>query len=472
MRQRLTIIISIAVVLGVLIALNTANYVETRDQPDSELTPNRSTYNSGATGTRAFYDLLNEAGYKVMRWRESSDTLLSDNRAHVSTFVIIGTTLLPIEKDEIRHLWSWVRQGGRLVIIDRFTGDLLPKSGEWIVSDEFGQYPGGADPANAAAMTDGVNAVHPAQPTLLTQNVQSVRLSRFASVIKFIYAKDKPETRQAEIEAVTIYPGADESPDESEPPPPYLAKPKDKTSAEVALSPAPVVHLSNSKGAVLVDYPHGKGRVVVLSDPYVVANGGLKLEDNLQLAINTVAGRDGLIAFDEYHQGKGLTRNALAAYFEGTPVLAICGQLALLVLVILWTRGRRFGRALPLPHVDRRSSLEFVASMAELQQRAGALDLAIENIYSRTRRVLTRYAGVDYHSSRSEIAQRVAARSALRREDVESLMRECEETINGARISERQSLDLAKRVRAVEAALGLRMRSRDVKQAVSAKREG
>ena len=101
----------------------------------------------------------------------------------------------------------------------------------------------------------------------------------------------------------------------------------------------------------------------------------------------------------------------LSSYFAGTPVLAICGQIVLLILLMLWTRGRRFARPLPLPQVDRRSSLEFVASMAELQQRAQAFDLAIENVYSRTRRVLARYAGVDYNSPRAEIADASSRRA-------------------------------------------------------------
>jgi hypothetical protein len=103
--------------------------------------------------------------------------------------------------------------------------------------------------------------------------------------------------------------------------------------------------------------------------------------------------------------------------------------------------------------------------MAELQQRARALDLAIENIYSRTRRVLTRYAGVDYHSSRAEIAERVASRSSLDRAPLEALMRSCEETINGRPVTERQSVELVRQLREVERALGLRMRSREIKQA-------
>src|SRR6267143_4220185 len=138
MRQRLAIIVTIAVVLGLLIALNAANYVQTSEQPDSELMPNRSTYNSGATGTRALYDLLNEAGYKVTRWRESPRILLSQARAKVATFVVIGRTLVPFEEEEARNLLLWVEQGGRLVLIDRRPdAQLLPKSGDWTISVEL-----------------------------------------------------------------------------------------------------------------------------------------------------------------------------------------------------------------------------------------------------------------------------------------------------------------------------------------------
>ena len=173
----------------------------------------------------------------------------------------------------------------------------------------------------------------------------------------------------------------------------------------------------------------------------------------------------GLIAFDEYHQGRGVTRNAFASYFSGTPVLAIAGQVALLILLILWTNARRFARPLPLAQVDRRSSLEFVASMAELQERSRAFDLAVENIYTRTRRVLVRHAGVDYNSSRSEIATRIAARSTIDRNKLETLMRQCEDAINGEPINWRQAIDLVRRLREVERDLGLRMRSREVRQA-------
>ncbi|HYN25361.1 MAG TPA: DUF4350 domain-containing protein, partial [Pyrinomonadaceae bacterium] len=456
MRQRIAIIITVVLVLGVLIAINAASYEGKDERQDTELSPNRSTYHSGATGTRALYDFLSGSGYPVMRWREVPAQLLGDTRQRVQTFVIIGDTALSIDEDEARSLLLWVERGGRLVLVDRRPGDqILPPSDHWLVATEFGEFPSlTVNPGNVGEMTENVKPVQPVQPTLLTRNVESVRPSKFAATISFTTTNIKSNSGQDQ--------GVNNDEFENEPPPtpepvgpPALAPDK-----STPVSPAPVVHLGDSRGALLVDYPHGNGRIVILSDPYIFSNGGLSLRDNLQLAINLLTSTGGLIAFDEYHQGRGTTRNALIGYFSGTPILPILGQFVALILVILWTSSRRFARPLPLKQIDRRSSLEFVASMAELQQRARAFDLAIENIYSRTRRVLARYAGMEYNSPRAEIAARVAARSSLESRSLEVLMRQCEEAINGAPVTERQSIQLVKRLRDVERALGLRMRAR------------
>ena len=466
MRQKLAVIITIVVVVGVLIAMNALAYVSKEEQQDSELAPNRSTYHSGPTGTRALYDFLSASGYKVMRWREAPEKLLGVNGQKIQTFVIIGRTPLAIDEDQAQILLLWVERGGRLLIVDRRPAlHLLPPSGEWTITTDLQDFPSlNADPASPEEMTKNVKPLRPVQPTLLTRDVEFVMPSRLASIIG-LSAANAEKSKDTEKKEPDLQTGNDRE----EPAPPFPAPSVDSKiivqNSATPASPAPVVHLSDSKGALLLDYPHGGGRIVLLSDPYVFANGGIGLKDNLQLAINMLTSSGGLIAFDEYHQGRGITRNAIVNYFSGTPVLAICGQIVLLVLLVLWTRGRRFSRPLPLPLVDRRSSLEFVASMAELQQRAQAFDLAIENIYSRTRRVLARYAGVEYNSPRSEIATRVASRSALDSHQLETLMRQCEEAINGEPINERQSIQLVKRLREVEVALGLRMRSREVRQA-------
>lgn len=456
--------------VGILIAINSAAYVSEGERQDSELNPNRSSYNAGPTGTRALYDLLSESGYKVMRWREAPDQLLGAAADKVQTFVIVGPPRVYVDEEEAESLLLWVARGGRLVIVDRAPEDcLLPPAGDWTVTTELLLFPGfGVDPARPEQMTEGVKPAVPVQVTPLTRGVASVMPSKFLSSIRFFASTDKATKGSDQNNSENKDGAGNENTRRG------VAEPtptKSSSSSKSALanppttsSPAPVAHLTSAGTVVLLDYAHGKGRIVLLSDPYIIANDGIALRDNLQLALNLVAASDGITAFDEYHQGRGITRNAFVSYFAGTPVLAICGQIALLVLLVLWTRGRRFARPLPLPQIDRRSSLEFVASMAELQQRAQAFDLAIENIYSRTRRVLARYAGVDYNTPRAEIAARVAARSTLSAHQVETLMRQSEEAINGGGISERQSIQLVKRLREMESALGLRMRSREARQ--------
>src|SRR5829696_7029630 len=344
MRQRITIILTLVVIIGLLVILNTVSYVQEDKKGDLEITPNRSTYHGGPTGTRALHDLLNESGYKVIRWRDTPDRLLGESGKLVNTFVVIGRTKIEFTYDEAKSLREWVWRGGRLVLIDRTVDpDLAPQSDAWGVKALQFAYPTMEDnPGDSALMTRGVTALQPVQPTVLTSTIESVMPSRFAARVQII-----PRGEQDVVE--------DDFSKDSD------SELSHDNRASVYSTPAPVVHIGNRDGALLVDYAYGAGRIVVLSDPYMVTNSGIKLNDNLQLAINTLAAGRGLIAFDEYHQGRGVTQNAFASYFAGTPVLALAAQIMLVILLILWTNARRFGRPLPLPHVDRRSSLEFVA---------------------------------------------------------------------------------------------------------------
>lgn len=483
MRQRFAIIITIAVVVVLLVVLNAVSYVGNEQKPDEEFNPDRSTFNAGATGTLALYDVLAESGRKVVRWREETHVLLTDENRdkYPSTFVVIGRTRIPFHEDEVDSLLKWVEHGGRLVIIDRAPDPrLLPASDKWSVSTKTEVLPAATVHSNnAEEMTAGVKPASPTLPSTLTRDVDAVMPSRFASTINISSTRSASANVKERPTATPVVAEDNEDDEDEEPPPPpsknsnapphsndYIPRAPATYNNLVLKSPAPVAHIETNKGALLVDYPHGAGRIILLSDPYIVANGGIRLADNLQLAINTVAGETGIIAFDEYHQGRAAARNQLVAYFAGTPILWMLAQGALIILVVLWTGGRRFARPLPVAQLDRRSSLEFVASMAELQQRARAYDLAIENIYSRLRRVLVRQAGLSHNSPRSEIAARVAARSQkLNARELETLMRECEEVINGAQLDTRKALELVRQLRRTERILGLRMRSRETRQA-------
>ena len=475
MRNRVVIVISVALMLVLLGVLNAASYVRLERQADSEFFPDRSTLNPGATGTRALHDFLKESGHAVVRWRKAPAALLDEREAvRPRTFVVVGDLRYEFEKEEARALLGWVSRGGRLVVVDRSPDPaLLPASGGWRVTAEIVDTPGVEVRAgDAAAMLAGMEPVAPAQATLLTRDVERAAPSRFASRLVVSAPLDDAS---GGTDAGGGIGGAHDEPDAGGETDEGGTAEEETTAGEEggderrgqARSPAPVVHLARDRtsgGALLVDHAYGRGRVLVLSDPFVVSNGGLAQADNLQLAVNLLTGGGGLVAFDEFHQGRTESENMALAYFRGTPVVSMLAQLGVVALAVLWTRSRRFARPLPSPRADRRSKLEFVASMAELQQRARAHDLAVENVYSRTRRALARYGGADANASAADIAARVAQRTGRDTRELAALMRECEESIAGRPVPARRAVELVAGLRRWERELGIRLRSREIRQ--------
>jgi hypothetical protein len=486
MRGRLLIFLTVLLMVVLLVALNAASYVRVEEEGDTELLPDRSTLNAGGTGTLALFEYLRQRGVDVVRWRQPMSALLDEDEGGVASLVIVGKLRHEVERREAKAVLRWVERGGRLVLIDRSPDTkLLPTTaGHWRVGSELFEYPGPeVRTDDVELMTRGVPLVAPVQPTALTRDVAEVARSRFAGRLHVYQTDaDAPAALGANprgpriITTPTPTPEEDEGlfgGEETEPPPPPapaatpLARAGEGANEEAG---APVVHVKDGRegeGALLVDYAYGRGRIVVLSDPYVVSNGGVNRADNLFLAAGVVTGgaSSGRVAFDEFHQGYGATENQFFAYFRGTPVLWLFAQTALVVLAIVWTRGRRFARAVPAPRADRRSKLEFVASMAELQQRARAYDLAVENIYQRTRRALARYGGVSANAPLEQVAARAAARSGRDRKKLEALLRECEDSIAGAPLTSRRALSLARDLRELERDLGILMRAREIRQA-------
>src|SRR5687768_6148680 len=194
MRQRLTIILTLLVIIGVLVILNTITYVKEEQLQDSEILPNRSTYHSGPTGTRALHDFLSEAGYKVMRWREAPEKLLGETGENVATFVVIGATRLPFSEEQFQALRQWIARGGCFVLIDR--DPMQQGMSDWSITASSNDFPSfEIDPANATEMTENVIPIAPVQPTRLTHDVATILPSRFASRIMI-----NPAIRKEEVE--------------------------------------------------------------------------------------------------------------------------------------------------------------------------------------------------------------------------------------------------------------------------------
>jgi hypothetical protein len=438
MRRNFGIIAAAILVIATLIALSAAGNVELDRPTENEGSPIRSSYNAGPTGTRAFYQLLEESGTPVARWREGFELL--EDQARDATLVLVGPFQyefhLSTEEDFL--LRKWVMAGGRALVISRFP---RAQFGDSVIHARLKEkLPSWETPPEAIEqIIDSQSDDLIVQPTDLTRNLRGLALSEFASRMKFYAeaAETKPEagaspslplpppppapemtpepTPEGEVESVaapspTI--PANASPEAS---PDSMPGGTDEAADEyIETLHAPVIHLGDKDGAVLADFKYGDGRVVFLSDPFVFANNGIARGANLTLALNLAkslseGGRK--LYFDEFHHGYRDAANPLVNYFRGTPMPWLVLQGLLLAGLLLFTYGRRFARPLPLPRVDRHSPLEFVSSMANLQQAAEARDLALENIYPRFKAQLCRRLGLSSHARIEEIV----ARAELRR---------------------------------------------------------
>lgn len=247
------------------------------------------------------------------------------------------------------------------------------------------------------------------QPTTLTRNVQKISLSEYATRVKV-------DSRTA------------------------------------------TYHYGDDQAAVLADATVGKGRVVLLTDPHVVANNGIAEADNVILALNLLSDRPaGKIAFDEFHHGYGSSTagGGLLAYFKGTPVPWMMAQAALMAVLVVYSYGRRFGRPLPLKRERRTTNLEFVSSMANITRLARATDLAIENIYSEFRKRLCRFSGVPPRTANDKLAAATVRRAVLDEHELSGLLFRCERAAKGEHISDSELLKLVIRIREIESQLGL-----------------
>lgn len=294
------------------------------------------------------------------------------------------------DQEEFEAVTRWVEAGGLLIVIDR----------------EIDFSIGGAALRTENAQLK--SSVHTLQPTLLTRGVEHVALSEYASRVKV-----------------------------------------DSRSA--------TYHIGDDQAAVVADAQVGKGRVVLLTDPYLVANNGISQADNVVLALNLMTERPaGTIAFDEYHHGYGAstTGQGLMSYFRGTPVPWMMAQVGLIALLVVYSRGRRFGRPLPLKRERRTTNLEFVSSMANITRLAHATDLAMENIYAEFRKRLCRLGGVPAKVENEKLAAAAARRSKLDERELATLLNRCEEVSRGEQVGESELLKLVARIREIESRLG------------------
>lgn len=160
--------------------------------------------------------------------------------------------------------------------------------------------------------------------------------------------------------------------------------------------PSAVTWLQVGKDVVVLEVPVGNGRAIILTSAYSFTNKGITEADNLGLVLNLLndlpAGA--VVGFDEFHQGYDRERTLTGELFRrpwGWAVIYATG-VALLYLVL---SGQRFGRPVAAPGSARRTTGEYITSLAGLLRRAGQRRAILEQEQKRLRRELARPYGLN-----------------------------------------------------------------------------
>ncbi|MBE7559817.1 DUF4350 domain-containing protein [bacterium] len=316
MRERTLGLVALAII--VLVVLLTT-WLQEHQLRRTAYAPEPSTFNASPPGLKAFYSYLEETGRPVERWTRPLRDLPPSPRSLSVVVLTTPSKSSPTESDG-DTLAAWIAAGGTLIYLLDFSFPFGPSSLDLqhrlnleIQSRSLTMFRLSRVPITSAS---------PTLPYPILEGVRSLSTQDSVNL-----------TRVAET-AVTLF--ADET------------------------------------GPAVLYRPLGQGQIYLARSSASMSNRAIGRGDNLafwQRVIDQHRGA-GRTAFVEYYHGHAEAR-APSLWGRADVHLAAL-QVGLLSVVYLLAVGGRFGGRRRLLDQTRRSSLEYLESMADLYQRAGA----------------------------------------------------------------------------------------------------
>jgi hypothetical protein len=308
----------------------------------------------------ALYDWTRGLGYDSRRLEYRTFGLEERDAA-----LVILNPEQPINRTQSRQILDWVEQGGTLVFADDRTA-IFGASNALLDDLKFA--------TRVYSTTQLIQQAAPAQPAL-----------------------DQPPTGTVTVQTGRmLVPGRDDY----------------------------VTLLGVPDAVLIVGIKQGSGYIYLSATSYPFTNEGLRNAENAALVLNMLrrVPAGGRIQFDEYHHGF-FTPPSTSKILLGSP-WGWAGAYAVAVIALyLILSGRRFGRPVPLKEeVVRRSSAEYIESMADLFQRGGKRGYILGHYHTAFKRALARKDGINPQIDDAEFVRELARARDVNEQEVLALL--------------------------------------------------
>jgi hypothetical protein len=332
------------------------------DQPETEPLANRSVYNYGATGYRAWYLASKKAGIPILTWERSFAHL--DEMPSPATMLMVepytvAKTSIIFGKKEGLYLLKWVEEGNTLVLLDsfkRYGSDFMAD----ILSLDIHTRKKPQHSASGFSPSQSVQ-IEPTQ-NILSSYVRQGLLSETA--LSFKLGNEAKSLFNEALQHQVLLENAYHQP-------------------------------------LMIRIPYGKGIIILGTTADLGANRFLQgpTNDNYQFLSNLLVREKKPIFINEFIHGYTEAGDLLSYYQKHTPLGPIFAQFVLAFIVLLWLSFIRWTpkpqEALELPTTEAGTGLDaYIQSLAGIYHRTQSSSLALEPLLRRIESTLRQKFGV------------------------------------------------------------------------------
>ncbi|MBY0359032.1 MAG: DUF4350 domain-containing protein [Candidatus Obscuribacterales bacterium] len=200
--------------------------------------------------------------------------------------------------------------------------------------------------------------------------------------------------------------------------------------------------LVDGVGTIIAQIKYGRGRFLIVPASDFCANKCIAEKScwgNFQFLINWLKQEKRDVFFDERCHGYRANQS-FWSYVLHSQAGAICGQLLLLFVILLWSLNQRFGATVRQDNRRKLSGMEFVNGLASTYTNAKAYDLALSVIFNSLKSKLCKALGATAETSVEDLSGLWAATAGVDRAEALAYLQQTTSLLERGGVSQEELL--------------------------------